>query len=68
MQDEKINIRFEDNGVAFDPLSREDPDTTLSAEERGIGGLGIFMVKKSMSHLFYDRRNERNMFTIQLDL
>ena len=68
VQDEKVNIRFEDNGVAFDPLSREDPDTTLSAEERGIGGLGIFMVKKSMSHLFYDRRNERNMFTIQLDL
>lgn len=68
VQDGKVNIRFEDNGFAFDPLSISDPDTSLSADEREVGGLGIYMVKKTMSHVFYERRNERNQFTIQLDL
>lgn len=68
VQDGKVNIRFEDNGFSFDPLSAADPDTSLPAEEREVGGLGIYMVKKTMSHVFYERRNERNQFTIQLDL
>ncbi len=68
VQDQMINIRFEDNGFAFDPLSIDDPDTSLPAEQRKTGGLGIYMVKKSMSHVFYERRNERNQFTIQLAL
>ena len=43
-----VVITFIDNGVPYDPLAKVDPDITLSAEEREIGGLGIYMVKKSM--------------------
>ena len=42
-----VSIRFEDNGTPYDPLKNEDPDITLSADDRPIGGLGIFMVKKT---------------------
>ena len=42
-----VVVTFIDNGVAYDPLAKEDPDVALSAEEREIGGLGIYMVKKS---------------------
>ena len=49
LEDNKgVAITLTDSGMAYDPLAKEDPDVTLSAEERGIGGLGIFMVKKSM--------------------
>ena len=43
-----------DQGIHYDPLAKEDPDVTLSAEERQIGGLGIYMVKKSMDAVTYD--------------
>ena len=49
-----VTITFIDNGVPYDPLAKADPDTTLSAEERDIGGLGIYMVKKSMDDIAYD--------------
>ncbi len=57
-------ITFSDAGIPYDPLAKEDPDVTLSAEERGIGGLGIFMVKKSMDEMFYRHENGRNITTI----
>ena len=57
-------IRFIDSGVPYDPLKREDPDTTLSAEERKIGGLGIYMVKKSMDKLEYEYRDGKNILTL----
>ncbi len=56
---------FADNGRRFDPLSKPDPDVTLSAEERGIGGLGIYMVKKSMDDVTYRYENGRNILTIR---
>ena len=43
-----ITIQFRDWGKPFDPLAKKDADITLSAEERGIGGLGIYMVKNTM--------------------
>ena len=46
-----VVITFIDRGVPYDPLKKEDPDITLSAEERAIGGLGIFMVKKTMDEI-----------------
>ena len=49
-----IQIDFKDRGTPYDPLSRKDPDITLSAEERQIGGLGIYMVRKSMDDVFYE--------------
>ncbi|WP_022761184.1 ATP-binding protein [Butyrivibrio sp. AD3002] len=60
----KATITFIDSGFAYNPLEREDPDTTLSAEERKIGGLGIFIVKKSMDEVSYKREDNKNIFTI----
>jgi len=62
---ENIFIEFIDRGVTYNPLDREDPDTTLSLEEREIGGLGIFMVKNLMDHMSYRHEDGRNILTIQ---
>lgn len=60
-----VIITFIDGGVPYDPLAAADPDTTLSAEERGIGGLGIFMVKKSMDEIAYRYENGKNILSIR---
>ena len=60
-----VAITFEDTGMPFDPLAKEDPDVTLSAEERRIGGLGIFMVKKSMDDVQYRHEDGKNILTIR---
>ena len=54
-----------DSGKPFDPLAKPDPDITLSAEERGIGGLGIYMVKKSMDDVAYRYENGKNILSIR---
>ena len=59
-----VTIEFRDNGIPFDPLAKADPDVTLSAEERNIGGLGIYMVKKSMDAMEYSRKDGQNILTI----
>ena len=59
-----IYLTFIDSGVQYDPLAKEDPDITLSAAERQIGGLGIYMVKKSMDDMRYEYRNGQNFLTI----
>ncbi|WP_026835340.1 ATP-binding protein [Eubacterium xylanophilum] len=59
-----VEITFIDNGVPYDPLKKEDPDVTLSAEEREIGGLGIFMVKKTMDNVVYEYTNGKNILKI----
>ena len=58
-------IRFIDRGRPYDPLSREDPDVTLGVEEREIGGLGIYMVKKSMDEDTYAWEDGQNILTIR---
>ena len=60
-----ISIRFEDQGTPYDPLQNEDPDITLSADERPIGGLGIYMVKKSMDDVSYEYKDGKNILTIK---
>ena len=60
-----VRITFTDQGKPYDPLSKADPDVTLSAEERQIGGLGIFMVKKTMDDIRYEHRDGRNILTIK---
>ncbi len=57
---------FEDNGMPYNPMEQEDPDITLSAEERQIGGLGIFMVKKSMTSMDYKYISGKNHLTLKL--
>lgn len=59
-----VSITFKDSGVFYDPLVKEDPDITLSAEERAVGGLGIFMVKKSMDDMKYKYEDGKNVLTI----
>ena len=61
----QVTIQFLDSGKPFDPLAKKDADITLSAEERGIGGLGILMVKKSMDAVDYAYENGRNVLTIK---
>jgi anti-sigma regulatory factor (Ser/Thr protein kinase) len=51
--------------VPYDPLAKADPDTTLSAEERDIGGLGIYMVKKSMDDIIYEYKDGQNILKIK---
>ena len=63
-----VTITFIDNGVPYDPLAKEDPDTTLSIEDREIGGLGIYMVKKSMDDVTYEYKNGQNILTIKKNL
>ena len=61
----QVIIQFLDSGMPFDPLAKTDPDITLSAEERGIGGLGIFMVKQSMDEVNYEYVEGKNVLTIR---
>jgi len=63
-----VTITFIDNGKPFDPLTNTDPDTTLAAEDRDIGGLGIFMVKKTMDAVDYEYKNGQNILTIKKHL
>ena len=59
-----ITFRMADKGVPFDPLKKPDPDITLSAEERDIGGLGIFITKKTMDSISYAYENGENILTM----
>lgn len=61
---EGIKLVLEDEGVEFDPTVSDDPDLTLSAEERPIGGLGIFLVKNIMKDVKYERCGNRNVLTM----
>ena len=63
-----VIITFIDNGVPYDPLAKADPDVTLSAEEREIGGLGIFMVKKSMDDVTYEYKDGQNILKIRKNI
>ncbi len=60
-----VTIIFEDEGVPYDPLAKADPDITLPADERQIGGLGIYMVKKSMDSMEYERTDGKNILTLK---
>ena len=65
-RNEKVaEITFIDSGVAFNPLLQKEPDTTLPAAQRAVGGLGIFMVKKSMDEMHYAREGEQNILRIR---
>ena len=60
-----VVITFIDKGVPYDPLAKADPNTTLSGEEREIGGLGIFMVKKTMDDIIYEYKEGQNILKIK---
>ena len=60
----KLEITFKDSGVPFNPLAKADPDLSLNAEEREIGGLGIFLTKKFMDTVSYEYKDEMNCLRI----
>ena len=61
-------ITFTDSGIPYNPLEHEDPDITLSAEDREVGGLGIYIVKKSMNSVSYEYRDNHNVLKIRKNL
>ena len=63
-QTSALMVTFIDSGVPFDPVAKLDPDITLSAQEREIGGLGIFMAKKNMDSMEYRREDGKNILTV----
>ena len=58
-------ITFCDSGTPYDPMAREDPDVSLSAEDRDIGGLGVYIVKKTMDEVRYEYINGQNVLKIK---
>ena len=63
-----VVITFVDNGIPFDPLAKADPNTAQSADERAIGGLGIYLVKKSMDEISYEYKDGKNILKIRKKL
>jgi len=63
-ESDKIIFEFKDTGIPYNPLEKPDPDVTLSAEDRVIGGLGIFMVKKIMDDVQYKYEDDQNILTL----
>lgn len=63
-----LELTFMDNGEPYNPLSQEEPDVTLSGRERRTGGLGIFLVKKTMDDMRYEYRDGKNLLTIRKKL
>jgi len=61
---DSIVVQLTDSGIPFNPVAMPDPDVTESAEERKIGGLGIYMVKKSMDSMTYEYKDNQNILTI----
>jgi anti-sigma regulatory factor (Ser/Thr protein kinase) len=60
----EVTFEIVDSGVPFDPLKKPDPDVSLPAEEREIGGLGIFIAKKTMDSITYVYENAKNKLTM----
>ena len=64
----KITVTFTDSGLPYNPLEKEDPDISVDSRERRIGGLGIFIAKKSMDNIKYQYADGRNVLTIEKKL
>lgn len=64
----RVIVEFRDGGVSYNPLETEEPNIELSAEERDMGGLGIYMVKSSMDNVAYRYENGKNILTIEKNL
>lgn len=64
-QDGGIRAVITDDASAYDPLARDEVDTSLPLEDRAIGGLGVHLVKKLMDVSHYERRDGKNILTIE---
>jgi anti-sigma regulatory factor (Ser/Thr protein kinase) len=61
----RIIIKIIDKGIPFNPLTHNDPDTTLNADDRDIGGLGILLIKKNVNNIDYEFKDNQNILTIE---
>jgi serine/threonine-protein kinase RsbW len=68
LENKNLIIIIEDDGLAFDPTKTKMPDTELQLEDRPIGGLGIFLISNIMDNVSYERKNERNILTLEKKL
>lgn len=66
--EQELTIVIKDEGIPFDPTAKEKPDTNLPADERPIGGLGIFLVRKIMDNVTYAREENKNILTLKKKL
>ena len=64
LDQERVTVTVTDNGTPFDPFDRDAPDTTLSVEERPIGGLGLHLVGQLMDEVSYQRREGHNVVVL----
>jgi anti-sigma regulatory factor (Ser/Thr protein kinase) len=62
-EEDRVEIEFVDEGVPFDPTSKAKPQLDLPVEERPVGGLGIFLIRKLIDEIRYRREGGRNVFT-----
>ena len=65
---QEVKISFEDNGIKFNPLEKEDPDTNSKIEDMQIGGLGIYIVKESMDNIEYKYENNKNILILSKNI
>lgn len=68
VKDNRLTIKITDDGIPFDPLSHKQPDVTLPAEERPVGGLGIFLMSQIMDEMHYDRNKNENILTLNKNI
>ena len=66
--DDRISMKLSDDGIPFDPLARDTPDTESSLEERQIGGLGIFIVKQLSEVVEYSRTDDKNHLSVTVSV
>lgn len=68
IENDRLILIFKDNGKPYDPLTSDEPDVTLSADEREVGGLGIFMVKKMATDIAYVYEDNYNVLTVTISM
>jgi anti-sigma regulatory factor (Ser/Thr protein kinase) len=68
LENKRLTIRITDDGIPFNPLVQQQPNIYLSAEERPVGGLGIFLISQIMNELNYTRNGNENILTLKKSL
>jgi anti-sigma regulatory factor (Ser/Thr protein kinase) len=63
-----LTIKITDDGIPFNPLKQKQPDITLPAEERPVGGLGIFLMSQIMDQMLYKRKGNENILTLKKNI
>jgi anti-sigma regulatory factor (Ser/Thr protein kinase) len=68
LENKRLTIKITDDGIPFNPLEKEQPDINLPAEERPVGGLGIFLMSQVMDEMHYNRQRNHNILTLNKNI